>query len=57
MVDGGSSEESTRATAKPTQFGQTIAHYQCEIVRDDGKLVALAAGTVMTLRGTASTGR
>lgn len=45
------------ATAKPTQLGRTIAHYQCEIVREDGKLVALAAGTVMTLRGTASTGR
>jgi len=45
------------ATARPIQHGRTVTHYQCEIVRDDGKLVALAAGTVMTLRGTAATGR
>ena len=45
------------ATARPVQRGRTITHYQCEIVRDDGKLVALAAGTVMTLRGGAASGR
>lgn len=45
------------ATAKPVQHGKTITHYHCEIVRDDGKLVALAAGTVMTLRGDAASGR
>jgi uncharacterized protein (TIGR00369 family) len=45
------------STAKPVQRGRTITHYQCEIVREDGKLVAMAAGTVMTLRGTEANGR
>lgn len=45
------------ATARPIQHGRTITHYQCEIVRDDGKLVAFAAGTVMTLRGDMAEGR
>lgn len=45
------------ATARPVQHGRTVTHYQCEIIRDDGKMVALAAGTVMTLRGVAATGR
>ena len=31
-----------RATAQPIQRGKTITHYQCEIVREDGKPVALA---------------
>lgn len=46
-----------RASARPIHLGRTITHYQCEIVRDDGKLVALAAGTVMTLRGEMAMGR
>lgn len=46
-----------KATARPVQQGRTITHYQCEILRDDGKLVAMAAGIVMTLRGTAAAGR
>ena len=46
-----------KATAQPIQRGKTITHYQCEIVREDGKMVALAAGTIMTLRGTAAAGR
>lgn len=45
------------ATARPIQLGRTITHYQCEIVRADGKPVAMAAGTVMTLRGAAANGR
>jgi len=45
------------ATARPIQHGRTITHYQCEIVREDGKLAALASGTIMTLRGTEATGR
>lgn len=45
------------ATARPVQIGRTITHYQCEIAREDGKLIAMAAGTVMTLRGSAATGR
>lgn len=45
------------ATAKQIQHGKTITHYQCEITRDDGKAVALATSTVMTLRGNAANGR
>lgn len=45
------------ATAKQIQHGKTITHYQCEISRDDGKTVALAMSTVMTLRGNAANGR
>lgn len=45
------------ATAKQIQRGKTITHYQCEIVKPDGKMVALATSTVMTLRGEAAKGR
>lgn len=45
------------ATARPVQHGRTITHYQCEISREDGKLVAVAAGTIMTLRGMVANGR
>mgnify|MGYP000135480966 CR=1 FL=1 len=45
------------AEARQIQHGRTIAHYQCEIIRDDGKVVALAMSTVMTLRGGAASGR
>lgn len=45
------------ATAKQIQHGKTVTHYQCEITRDDGKAVALAMSTVMTLRGNAAHGR
>lgn len=45
------------ATAKQIQHGKTVTHYQCEITRDDGKTVALAMSTVMTLRGNAAKGR
>lgn len=46
-----------RAVARPTQSGRTLTHYQCEILRADGKLAALASSTVMTLRGERATGR
>lgn len=46
-----------KAVAKPVQRGKTITHYQCEILREDGKQVALATGTFMTLRGLAAEGR
>lgn len=46
-----------KAVARPVQHGKTITHYQCEIIREDGKQVALAAGTFMTLRGPATDGR
>lgn len=45
------------ATAKQIHHGKTITHYQCEITRDDGKAIALATSTVMTLRGNAANGR
>lgn len=46
-----------RATAIPLQSGRTISHYQCEITREDGKTVALATSTVMTLKGEKAAGR
>lgn len=46
-----------KATARAVQRGKTITHYQCEILREDGKPVALAAGTFMTLRGSSAAGR
>ncbi|MHB1176028.1 MAG: PaaI family thioesterase [Sulfuriferula sp.] len=45
------------ATAKQIQHGKTITHYQCEIFREDGKAIALAMSTVMTLRGNSAHGR
>jgi len=45
------------ATAKQVQHGRTLSHYQCDILREDGKQVALAMSTVMTLRGDAAQGR
>jgi uncharacterized protein (TIGR00369 family) len=45
------------ATAKQIHHGKTITHYQCEITREDGKAIALASSTVMTLRGNAANGR
>jgi len=45
------------ATARQVQNGKTITHYQCEIANENGKLIALAAGTVMTLRGAAAAQR
>jgi len=45
------------ATAKQIQHGRTLTHYQCDILREDGKLVALVMSTVMTLRGEAARGR
>lgn len=46
-----------RATAHPIQRGKTVSHYHCDITRDDGKLVATAISTVMTLRGEQASGR
>ncbi|ORA38180.1 PaaI family thioesterase [Mycobacterium aquaticum] len=50
--------ETLVAHAAPTHSGNTITHYHCEIVRaSDGKSVATATSTVMTLRGDRATGR
>ena len=40
-----------RAVAKPVNVGRQISRYVCDILRDDDKLVAQVASTVMTLRG------
>ncbi|OOG22640.1 thioesterase [Thioalkalivibrio denitrificans] len=44
------------ATARAVRQGRTISHYQCEIVGDGAKLVALASGTIMPLRDSAAKG-
>ncbi|MBN8887785.1 MAG: PaaI family thioesterase [Rudaea sp.] len=46
-----------RARAWATHRGRTISHYQCDIARDDGKLVATVTCAVMTLRGAQAQGR
>jgi len=46
-----------RAVARPVHAGHSISHYQCEIWRDDRKLVATAVSAVMTLRGLQAAGR
>lgn len=46
-----------RAIAKPVNVGKQISRYVCDIVRDDDKLVAQVASTVMTLRGDRALGR
>ncbi len=46
-----------RAVARPVQSGRTLTCYQCEILRDDGKVAAMVTSTVMTLRGEKSAGR
>jgi uncharacterized protein (TIGR00369 family) len=44
-------------TAKGINCGRTISYYGCDIVRADGKLVAQATSTIMTLRGESAQGR
>lgn len=45
------------AKASPVRLGKTISHYQCQIFRSDGQVVAFASSTVMTLRGDSTIGR
>lgn len=45
------------ARAYPTHIGATVQHYACDITRDDGKTVATATSTVLTLRGDKAVGR
>ena len=45
------------ARARPTHLGSTVQHYACEITREDGKIVATATSTVLTLRGEKAAGR
>jgi len=44
-------------TAKAIHSGRTITYYVCDVVRADGKLVAHATSTIMTLTGEAAKGR
>ncbi|WP_209550228.1 PaaI family thioesterase [Flavobacterium sp. CG_23.5] len=50
-------KDSLKAIAKPVQSGKTITVYNCEIKSTDGKTIALATSTVMTLRGDKAIGR
>ncbi|AKM29677.1 thioesterase [Pandoraea faecigallinarum] len=45
------------AHAWATHRGRTVSHYQCDIERDDGKVVARVDSAVMTLRGDHAKGR
>jgi uncharacterized protein (TIGR00369 family) len=45
------------AVAKAIHKGQNISHYQCDIFKEDGKLLATAVSAVMTLRGVGASGR
>ena len=46
-----------RAIARPVNVGRQVSRYVCDIVRDDDRLVAQVASTVMTLRGDRALGR
>jgi uncharacterized protein (TIGR00369 family) len=46
-----------RAIAKPVHIGRTVSRYVCDILNSEGKLVAQATSTVMTLRGDKASGR
>jgi uncharacterized protein (TIGR00369 family) len=45
------------AAAKPVQIGKSVVHYACEIKNAEDKVVAIASGTFMILRGDAAKGR
>jgi uncharacterized protein (TIGR00369 family) len=45
------------AHAWATHRGRTVSHYQCDIKREDGKVVARVDSAVMTLRGDSARGR
>ena len=49
--------ERLKAVARPVHRGRTISRYVCDITREDGKLVAQVASTIITLRGEAAQGR
>ena len=46
-----------RAVARPVHLGKAVSRYVCDILNSDGRLVAHAASTVMTLRGEKASGR
>lgn len=50
-------QDRLRARAWASHRGSTISHYQCDIRREDGKVVATVTSAVMTLRGERAQGR
>jgi uncharacterized protein (TIGR00369 family) len=50
-------KDEIRATARAVQLGKTLSFYSCDITRSDGKLVAVASGSITTLRGDGASGR
>lgn len=50
-------KDTLKAIAKPMQSGKTITVYNCEIKSSDGKTIALASSTIMTLRDEKAIGR
>lgn len=50
-------KDTLRAIAFPVQSGKTITVYSCAIKNTEGKTIALASSTVMTLRGEKAKGR
>lgn len=49
--------EEIRATARALHLGKTVSFYTCDIARSDGKLVAVATSSIMTLRDESAKGR
>ena len=49
--------DTLRAKSHAVQNGRTVSYYTCDVTRADGKLVAVATSTVMTLRGKDAIGR
>ena len=49
--------DTLRAEARVVHGGRSVSYYDCAITRGDGKLVAQATSTVMTLRGEKAVGR
>jgi uncharacterized protein (TIGR00369 family) len=46
-----------RATAEPVHLGKTISYYECKIIDEQDRLVAMVSSSVATLRGEAAKGR
>ncbi|NIG56953.1 PaaI family thioesterase [Chitinophaga sp. Cy-1792] len=46
-----------KSYARPVQIGKSVVHYTCEIKNAEDKVVAIASGTFMILRGNAAKGR
>lgn len=50
-------KDEIRAMARAVQLGKTVSFYSCDITRLDGKLVAVATSSMVTLRGEGAKGR